>query len=230
VTLNADRRPGLLTRVGFVAANSRPTRTFPTSLGKTLSSRLLYLPVSEPSPEIQSTFFPQLKSDPTQTFRQQMATLTAVRGDCIGCHRTTDPLGFAFEKFDFVGAARLQDENGLTLDSSTDSPLLGKLADAADVAKAIAVNADAHSCFADNVFRFAAARADQPGDACIASKLTQTLTTSNLNIRSLLLSMYPQSGSLTFRSGFSVLNPIAQHLTLVRGLSNPAFKASTKAL
>jgi hypothetical protein len=47
-------------------------------------------------------------------------------------------------------------------------------------------------------------------------------------IQSLLLSMYPTPGTFAFRSGFSALNPIAANLTLVRGLSNPAFKASAQ--
>ncbi len=98
-------RGGLLGMGGVLALTSHTDRTKPTSRGKWILDVMLGTPPSPPPANV-STFKPQPKDKPVpRTFREKLAQ-HAVDATCAGCHRKIDPLGFALENFDAVGAWR----------------------------------------------------------------------------------------------------------------------------
>jgi len=103
VKLEDPKRFGLLGQASILAVTSYPNRTAPTIRGKWVLEQLLGTPPPPPPPNV-----PSLKDDQTTqklTMRQRME-LHRASPQCAACHRMTDPLGFALDNFDGIGAWR----------------------------------------------------------------------------------------------------------------------------
>ena len=101
-------RGGLLTHAGILTLASNATRTSPVKRGKFVLDQLLNTPPPPPPPDV-----PEL-DDQKQlkgTLRQQMEQHRA-NAVCASCHQRMDPIGFAFENFDAIGAWRNKDAGG----------------------------------------------------------------------------------------------------------------------
>jgi mono/diheme cytochrome c family protein len=126
VTLSPDddARRGLLGKGSVLAVTSHATRTSPVVRGKWVLENILGTP---PAPPLQNV--PALKEnqpgETPKTMREQMARH---RTDpvCASCHKVMDPIGFALENFDAVGAWRTREAAG-PIDAS------GELADGSRV-------------------------------------------------------------------------------------------------
>ncbi len=117
VTLQPGDRGGLLTQASVLAVTSNPTRTSPVKRGRWVLEQLLGTPPPPPPPDV-----PELndKRMLTGTLRQQMEQHRA-NPSCAACHARMDPIGFAFENFDAIGAYRAQD-GGQPIDASGTLP------------------------------------------------------------------------------------------------------------
>jgi hypothetical protein len=106
VSIPHDLRGGLLTHASVLTVTSNPTRTSPVKRGKWVLEQLLGAPPPPPPPNI-----PELEADNrklTGTLREQMEQHRA-NPSCAACHSTMDPLGFAFENYNAIGAWREKD-------------------------------------------------------------------------------------------------------------------------
>jgi len=115
-------RRGLLGKGGILMATSQADRTSPVLRGKWILENLLGTSPPPPPADV-----PPLDTKPgaaPRTIRERMAAHR--QPACAGCHQMIDPLGFALESFDGVGAWRTQ-ENGRPIDSSA------RLADGTEV-------------------------------------------------------------------------------------------------
>jgi hypothetical protein len=120
VTITDDARKGLLGQASILAVTSHAERTSPVVRGKFVLENILGTPVPPPPPDV-----PQLKEsaagEKPKTMREQMAEHRA-NAACATCHKVMDPIGFALENFDAVGAWRTREAGG-AIDAS------GELAD-----------------------------------------------------------------------------------------------------
>ena len=118
VTVTDDARRGLLGQGAILAVTSHAERTSPVLRGKWVLENLLGLPVPPPPPDV-----PPLPAtgDVPKTLRAQME-LHRASPVCASCHKVMDPIGFAMENFDAVGAWRTREPGG-PIDAS------GQLAD-----------------------------------------------------------------------------------------------------
>src|SRR5262249_21218600 len=102
VALTGDQRGGILTQASILTVTSNPTRTSPVQRVKWALEQILGTPPPPPPPNV-----PELKQDGmlVGTLRQRMEQH---RKDptCASCHARMDPIGFAFENYDAVGAWR----------------------------------------------------------------------------------------------------------------------------
>jgi hypothetical protein len=125
VELNEQSRYGLLGKAGILMVTSYPNRTSPVLRGKWLLQNILGTPPPAPPPNV-----PALPgNDPGSKPLSVRERLEAHRRNpaCASCHRTIDPLGFALENFDAVGAWQVHTEAGTPVDAS------GTLADGTKV-------------------------------------------------------------------------------------------------
>ena len=104
VALPDDARGGLLGQGSVLMVTSYVDRTSVVVRGKWILETLLGVPPPPPPPNV-----PALEATAiTGTLRQRME-LHRKNPVCAACHSTLDPLGFAFENFDGVGAFRVLD-------------------------------------------------------------------------------------------------------------------------
>ena len=108
-------RGGLMTHAGILTLASNATRTSPVKRGKFVLDQLLNTPPPPPPPELT---IPELEDQKQLkgTLRQQMEQHRA-NAVCASCHQRMDPIGFAFENFDAIGAWREKDA-GASIDAS----------------------------------------------------------------------------------------------------------------
>ena len=113
---NHDQRGGLLAHGSILATTSYPDRTSPVLRGKFLLNNILGLPTPPPPPGV-DTNLAEVKPDaPPQTIRERLAQ-HRTNPSCASCHSVIDPLGFALEQFDAIGAWRTRDESGTPVDT-----------------------------------------------------------------------------------------------------------------
>jgi len=100
-------RGGVLGHASLLTLTSRPTRTSPVLRGRWLLDAVLGAP-PRPAPPGVPPLEEATAGDAPRTLRDRMARH---RKDpaCISCHERMDPLGFALEEFDAVGARRERD-------------------------------------------------------------------------------------------------------------------------
>jgi len=108
-------RGGLVGMGAFLALTSHTSRTSPTLRGKWILESIYGTPPPPPPPDA-GTIKEQKKGAEPKTFRELMAQ-HAVQAACATCHRRIDPLGFALENYDAVGAWR-DSQGGKPLDSA----------------------------------------------------------------------------------------------------------------
>jgi hypothetical protein len=93
----------------ILMATSMPTRTSPVIRGKWILEQILGTPPPPPPPNV-----PALEGakniDPNLPLKKRLE-IHRENPDCAGCHAKIDPLGFALEKFDAIGAFRTMDGN-----------------------------------------------------------------------------------------------------------------------
>jgi len=131
-----DARRGLLGKGGILMATSHADRTAPSLRGKWLLENLLGTPPPAPPANV-----PPLPAEPgaaPKTMRERLDVHRA-NPSCAGCHALIDPLGFALENFDAVGAWRDFDAGG-AVDSSGRLPDGAALAGVADLRAALLAN------------------------------------------------------------------------------------------
>ena len=97
-------RGGLVGMGAFLALTSHTSRTSPTLRGKWILESIFGTPPPPPPPDA-GTIKEQKKGAEPKTFRELLA-MHAVQPSCASCHRRIDPLGFALENYDAIGAWR----------------------------------------------------------------------------------------------------------------------------
>ena len=117
VSLADESRRGILGKGAVLLVTSHPTTTSPVLRGKWVLENLVGAPPPPPPADLDTA----LKTDPPgsapKTMREQMER-HRTNPVCANCHRVMDPIGFALENFDLVGAWRTKDGNGLPLNTA----------------------------------------------------------------------------------------------------------------
>jgi hypothetical protein len=112
VELEDEARWGLLGKGSILMVSSHTDRTSPVVRGKWVLENLLGAPPPAPPPDV-----PALEDIDPEGVLSLRERLEAHRENpvCAACHATMDPIGFALENFDAVGAWR-EYENGFGSD------------------------------------------------------------------------------------------------------------------
>jgi hypothetical protein len=111
-------RGGVLSQGSVLLATSMPTRTSPVVRGKWVLEQILGTP--PPPPPANVPPLEETKVDKNAPLRVRLEQHRQ-NPDCAGCHAKIDPVGFALENFDAIGAWR-SDENGQPIDTSSVLP------------------------------------------------------------------------------------------------------------
>jgi hypothetical protein len=107
VTLQDRKRGGLVTQASVLTVTSNPTRTSPVKRGRWILEQILGNPPPPPPPNV-----PELPSKPEDVSNASLRKRMEIHRQnpaCANCHAKMDPIGFALENYDAVGAFRTKD-------------------------------------------------------------------------------------------------------------------------
>lgn len=198
VTLGAER-PGILTRLGFLAQNATLNQPDPIHRGVDVLNRLMCADLVPPDGTIPE--LPQIK--PGQTNRQRVEAHTEV-GSCAGCHATLiNPIGFAFENFDAMGQLRTMD-NGNPIDTTGEVELADGLHPFSGAPELVALLADApdvHGCYTKHLAEYTLARDMADGDRSLVDAIEGISMNNDAGTKAIVLAIISQPSFLTRTGG-----------------------------
>jgi hypothetical protein len=111
-----DPHVGILGQASFLSLNSHPGTSSPTLRGKALREKLLCQKVPAPPANVDFSLVQDVNNPVHRTARQRL-TAHATEATCAGCHKITDPMGFALENFDTAAGFR-RAERGEPIDAT----------------------------------------------------------------------------------------------------------------
>jgi len=196
VELDPSQRSGILTRIGFLAANGTARASDPIHRGVFINLRLLCAKLPPPPNNVTP-----LPPGTNKTTRERVDAHTG-KGTCgASCHATLiNPAGFAFEHYDAVGAWRTTD-NGLPVDSAASYPLGGQMVsydDAIAFSQLLAESQEAHRCFARQWLKFTYGRDAKTEDTALIERLGES-SQSGMAIKDIVLELVTTDAFLTRR-------------------------------
>jgi hypothetical protein len=187
VELAAGPRGGVLTQASVLTATSNPTRTSPVKRGKWILEQILADSPPPPPPGIQELPEDQaavLSGSVRERFEQHRADPS-----CAVCHDRMDPLGFALENFDAVGAWRDRDGT-FPIDASAKLPD-GEQVDGPDgLKKILKERRDVlRRCLAEKLLVYALGRGLEPYDRRSVSEITQATAAAGDRLSDLIVAI-----------------------------------------
>jgi hypothetical protein len=185
VPLSAGVRGGLLTQASILTITSNPTRTSPVKRGKWILENILGTPPPPPPPDV-----PELKEGKdvvlSGTLRQRMEQHRA-NTMCASCHQRMDPLGFAFENFDGIGAWRDKD-GAFPIDASGTLPNGQTFQGPAQLKGILKNQREAFCrCLTEKMLTYALGRGMETYDKCTVDHIVAVLAKSNYQFSTLIV-------------------------------------------
>lgn len=199
VQLDPATRPGVLTRLGFLAYYGHDGNVQDSiHRGVYINRRLLCMDLSPPPGVVLPTIPPVTGTN--QTNRQIVNGITGP-GTCgAGCHGTfINPAGFAFENFDGIGAFRTT-ENGQPIDTSGTYPFTEgpkSFANQAEFSRLLAESQQLHSCHAISWAADLYARIPRVGDLDAAATVAQSSLAQNISTADLIVALIASDAFVT---------------------------------
>ena len=114
---NADQRGGLLAQGALLATTSYPDRTSPVLAWQVPVEQHPRIALSSTASGVDTNLAEVKPNVPTPTIRERLAQ-HRTNPSCASCHSVIDPLGFALEQYDAIGAWRTVDESGRPVDAT----------------------------------------------------------------------------------------------------------------
>jgi Protein of unknown function (DUF1592)/Protein of unknown function (DUF1588)/Protein of unknown function (DUF1595)/Protein of unknown function (DUF1587)/Protein of unknown function (DUF1585) len=195
-SLNEAQRAGILTQAAFLTVHAKADETNPIARGRTLVDRLLCreLPpipdnIPDPRPPAEGV-----------TTRERFAD-HGTNPCAFACHSVMDPLGFAFENYDAIGAWRTIDY-GKPVDASGTVTIDGTpvvFNNAVELTRHLATSTEVQDCMARQWFRYALRKKERPGDEPSLRWAQDIFRKSEGDLRELIVSL-TKTRSFTHRT------------------------------
>jgi hypothetical protein len=200
VALPDGRRGGVLTLAGVLTVTSLPTRTSPVKRGKWVLEAILGAPPPRPPQNV-----PDLEEDGVRadgpTLRKRLEQHRA-NPNCAGCHRRIDPLGFAFEHYDPIGAWRDKDGKN-PVDASATLSDGTSVQGVAELKKLLATarRDDFVRCLAEHLLTYALGRKLEPYDRPAVQEVVKAAARDGYRFSRLALEVVRSYPFLNRRTG-----------------------------
>jgi hypothetical protein len=185
VKLADPKRFGLLGKGAVLMVTANPNRTAPVLRGAWIMERMLGTPKPTPPPNVPD-LSEATKGRPA-TVREQ-TELHRTNKTCASCHRVMDPLGFALENFDTVGAYRKIDpQSRQAIDAAGTMPDGQSLAGPEELHQALAAHSDQFAqIITEKLMTYAVGRLVDHDDMPAVRGIVRKATTEGLTFESLL--------------------------------------------
>jgi hypothetical protein len=177
-------RAGLLGTGLFLAKTSKIDihETSLTARGVFINEQILCRDVPPPPDNVDTTLHP--KPDKPETKRQMMEE-HRTNAFCASCHGSFDPLGDAFEDFDWIGAHRTAEPNGLKVDTTGTFDGFA-YANSKELVAHLRTLPEVQACFLNHIFRYANGHKETKSDKSVLDDWNTRFTNANHNLPSFL--------------------------------------------
>jgi hypothetical protein len=178
-------RVGILGKAGLMTVLSTPFRTSIVRRGKWVLAQLLCSEPRAPPPGVEG-LIEATGNGPGEgmTLREKME-LHKTEPACISCHQAMDPIGFALENFDGIGAWRDTD-GGLPIDNRGELPGGRVFHGPGELAALLAADARLPHCMAEKLFIYALGRGVRPEDEPALDAIVETFAGANHRLAALV--------------------------------------------
>ncbi|WP_437764640.1 DUF1592 domain-containing protein [Sorangium sp. So ce281] len=188
VELDANQRPGFLTRVGFLSSYAGYDATSPILRGAFIS---VYLLGVNPGPPIPGATMQTVQGEFT-TQRARIEKLTEP-ASCKGCHSVINPPGFVMENFDGIGKWQTTDPLGGAIDASVTTNTIDfgdgnvkEISSPLALMQEIAELQKAKQLYAESWVSYAFGRDPNGKDKCVVDQIDTKLSEGGYSILNLL--------------------------------------------
>jgi hypothetical protein len=190
----------------YLVLTSKPAETSPTSRGLFIRNHFLGQEVPPPPPGVDTTL-PAVTEDAPLTNRQRL-DIHLNSEACAGCHRLIDPIGFAFEQYNAIGAfqpkmtlqfsARGDESRGrrlaqVELDLDTTGYIQGvensEFKTPQELGRLLADSPACQKCIVKHLFRYAFGREEDPSDQPVIEDLLAKFRSSGYRFRELVIAV-----------------------------------------
>ncbi len=196
-------RGGLLTQASVLTVTSNPTRTSPVKRGKWVLEQLLGEPPPPPPPNV-----PELPNDEQAAAGASLRERLEIHRrnpSCANCHAKMDPLGFALENFDAIGAFRTKD-GPFEIDASGELPGGQKLQGAKELKSILKEKKETFArCLTEKMLIYALGRGLEYYDRPTVDRVTAALTENDYRFSTLIVEIV-RSEPFRLRRGSDPLN------------------------
>lgn len=174
VTTDPMQRAGILTMPAILTMTSGPTEPNIVRRGVWLAENILCAKPPPPPDGVP----PAPDAMPGETERQRLARHRS-NPACSSCHDLIDPLGFAFESYDAIGAFR-DTAQGVPVDNQGTLPDGRSFAGVVELAGLLQEGDEYSSCATRKLMMYALGRSLQVQEQCLVSAIgSQTVTPSS---------------------------------------------------
>jgi len=181
-----SHRRGLLGHGSVLTVTSTATRTSPVIRGSWILENLLSAPVPAPPPGVETNIDGDGTQVITSSVRQRLE-LHRKNPSCAACHNLMDPVGFALENFNAIGAWRERDGD-TPIDASGTLVDGTQVTGPSDLTTALMSNSE---LFVTNVteklMTYALGRALEPGDMPAVRKIVRDAQRDHQKFSALIL-------------------------------------------
>lgn len=184
VALQDRNRGGLLTQASILTVTSNPTRTSPVKRGRWILEQILGAPPPPPPPNVPE--LPNQAEDVTSASLRKRMEVHRQNPACANCHAKMDPIGFALENFDAIGAYRTKD-GPFEIDASGEFADGTRFAGPSDLKSIIAAKKeDFIRCVTEKMLTYAIGRGVEYYDRPTVEGIVESLPNQGYRMRSLI--------------------------------------------
>jgi len=184
VALQDRNRGGLLTQASILTVTSNPTRTSPVKRGRWILEQILGAPPPPPPPNVPE--LPNQAEDVSTASLRKRMEVHRQNPACANCHAKMDPIGFALENFDAIGAYRLKD-GPFDIDASGEFADGTRFAGPSDLKSIIgAKKEDFVRCVTEKLLTYAIGRGVEYYDRPTVEKIVTSLPNEGYRMKSLI--------------------------------------------
>jgi hypothetical protein len=204
VTLDPAQRSGVFTRTAFLASEASADYQSPVHRGVFVMRNVLCQALPPPPPNVDNT--PPVPSSATQlrSVRSLLDAKTA-GGSCQSCHGMINPIGYALENYDAMGAWQTQEKGTVdgtpyTVDVDAKATLkaadlVGTVNGGVELSALLAESEEARGCVIQKWFERALARSPSDDDQCLMNALKTELKASD-DLKGLVIALASSDAAL----------------------------------
>ncbi|MBT4622797.1 MAG: DUF1592 domain-containing protein [Verrucomicrobia bacterium] len=176
-------RGGILTHASILTITSNSTRTSPVLRGKWILEQILGTPPPPPPPDVE-----ELEEDEeaiTSGSLRERLEKHREKTECATCHSKMDPLGFALENFDGIGAWRDVDGK-FPIDPSGELPTGEEISGPDGLKKVLKSRETFIRTLSEKLLTFSLGRGLEYFDKCAVDEICRELKANNYRFSALL--------------------------------------------